>query len=368
MDGGGLVIARQWRLPTVELPSSGAVSLCLVLVIATALLLGAGRAGQPGPVPRDGPRPATALPDGLAAAASTSLGASLRRFWPLRRGSSLDVSAGGIDSAFGASGASFGVPGGTVSLSLAGVGREATLERQAAVAPVARVNRVLYRYGSVTQAYSAGPYGIEQSFVVRRRPAGTGPLVIALRVGGSLPARLAGGQVLFDSGAGRAELRYGALSAGDARGRTLPGQIRLGEGILQLRIDDSRARYPLRIDPFVTQGSELKAGEVGAGGLASFGGAVAISADGSTALVTGSETEAAPNGVWAFTRSGERWVQQGPELEGSGQEGESRFGDVMALSADGDTALIGGSGDDHERGAAWYSRGPARPGRSRARS
>ena len=54
-----------------------------------------------------------------------------------------------------------------------------------------------------------------------------------------------------------------------------------------------------------------------------------------------------------FTRSGSSWSQQGEKLTGGGESGAGYFGRSVALSADGDTALIGGYNDDEHEGAAW---------------
>ena len=83
------------------------------------------------------------------------------------------------------------------------------------------------------------------------------------------------------------------------------------------------------------------------------GAAVALSADGNTALVGGKSAD--DGAVWVWTRSGGVWTQQGPKLVGQGvaEEGPAYLGMAVALSADGNTALVGGSGDDNEAGAAW---------------
>jgi hypothetical protein len=97
-------------------------------------------------------------------------------------------------------------------------------------------------------------------------------------------------------------------------------------------------------------------------GEAQFGISVAISADGNTALVGGinDENKAAEQvgSVWVFVRSGSTWVQQGKKLEGKGEVGFGRFGRSVGLSADGNTALIGGYFDggpkaEPQTGAAW---------------
>ena len=92
----------------------------------------------------------------------------------------------------------------------------------------------------------------------------------------------------------------------------------------------------------------------GATGDRQFGSRVATSADGDTALIGGSGTNNYVGAVWVFTHSGSVWSQQGPELTaGASEDGAGQFGSSVALSADGSTALIGGAGDDSQVGAAW---------------
>ncbi len=89
-----------------------------------------------------------------------------------------------------------------------------------------------------------------------------------------------------------------------------------------------------------------------------FGTSVAISADGDT-LIGGGPNDAF-NGVgaiWAFTRSAGAWRQQGGKLVGSGSGYYSSQGVSVAISADGNTAIAGGSADTGSIGAAWvYTR------------
>jgi len=84
-----------------------------------------------------------------------------------------------------------------------------------------------------------------------------------------------------------------------------------------------------------------------------FGTIVALSADGNTALIGGWNDDHSKGAAWVFTRSGSTWTQQGAKLTGGGEAGEGRFGVAVALSADGNTALVGGLADDSTRGAAW---------------
>ena len=293
----------------------------------------------------------TSLPSSLAAVASAGIGASQPRFWPVRHGGSLVANGGGIHSTFTAAGARLLVADGTLGLSLAAIGHGQQLEPVSAPAPTRASGRVLYSHGSLSELYANGPYGLEQSFTVARRPlGGTGPLVLALRVGGSLVAQKMGTQIVFKTRAGATALRYGQLSAQDSTGTRLPTAMLLRNGVLELRIDDRRARYPLRIDPFVQQGSKLTGAEESAG---DFGWSVALSASGNTALIGGPNDHSLIGAAWVFTRSGSTWTQQGSKLTGGGESGKGAFGYGVGLSSDGNTALIGGPRDNGSVGAAW---------------
>jgi hypothetical protein len=47
------------------------------------------------------------------------------------------------------------------------------------------------------------------------------------------------------------------------------------------------------------------------------------------------------------------WTQLGGKLVGSGAIGAAQQGQSVALSADGNTAIVGGVGDNNNAGAAW---------------
>ena len=67
---------------------------------------------------------------------------------------------------------------------------------------------------------------------------------------------------------------------------------------------------------------------------------VALSADGNTALAGGYVDGGGLGAVWIWTRSAGVWTQQGSKLVG----GILLQGYSVALSADGNTALVGGAG------------------------
>ncbi len=124
----------------------------------------------------------------------------------------------------------------------------------------------------------------------------------------------------------------------------------------------------------LTSGAEAGSGD-------KFGLSVALSADGSTALIGAPRASGLAGAAWVFTRMGGSWVQQGPKLagptgaevaacaasedagekeEGAEEAGECRFGRSVALSADGNTALVGAPLAHGHTGAVWiFSRSGA---------
>ena len=334
---------RRWRLPSLIL---GAVLAC-VAALALAALPSLYEPGAHALASRHGSQ--SSLPTSLDPAVSASIGGSERSFWAIRRGASLRTKGGGIHGTFTASGAELGATQGTLGLSVAAVGRGRRLDSVLAVTPKAAANQIVYRHGSITEFYRNGPYGVEQGFTVGQRPRGdTGSLVLALRTGGSLIPAQVGSQILFRTHAGVTVLRYDQLSAVDASGHQLLAQMQIRNGSLELQINDSHARYPVRIDPFVQQGFPLAGKESGP----SFGYSVALSSNGDTALVGAYGVNSNVGAAWIFTRSGGTWTEQA-KLAGNEEVGKGDFGGGVALSKDGNTALIGGVSDNENVGAAW---------------
>jgi hypothetical protein len=242
-----------------------------------------------------------------------------------------------------------------LSLSLQAWGYAASLRALAGARPRAIGNRVSYTRGGVGEWYANGPLGVEQGFTIAHPPAGParGPLTLSMKLGGNARAALApnGQGVAFKLTAGPS-LRYGEVRATDARGNPLHGWLTLsGARRLRLHVDARGARYPLRIDPLVHQGAKLTVSGLG-GPYGYVGMSVALSADGDTVLIGAPADDEYTGSVWVFTRSGATWTQQA-RLAGSGTVGESWFGESVALSANGDTALIGAPSDDGAMGAAW---------------
>jgi hypothetical protein len=76
--------------------------------------------------------------------------------------------------------------------------------------------------------------------------------------------------------------------------------------------------------------------------LAAQGLSVALSRDGNTAIVGGPGDGGDAGAAWVYTRSAGVWTQQGAKLVGTGAIGNAEQGTSVALSADGNTAIVGG--------------------------
>ena len=113
-----------------------------------------------------------------------------------------------------------------------------------------------------------------------------------------------------------------------------------------IRSAGASAADAARLADAVTEEAKLTASD----GEAShyFGGSVALHGD--LALVGASRADESRGAVYVFVRSGTTWAQEAKLTASDGAEDDS-FGGSVAL--DGERALIGASGDDNRRGAAY---------------
>ncbi|MFN7831122.1 MAG: hypothetical protein ACK5Q2_03960, partial [Bacteroidota bacterium] len=96
---------------------------------------------------------------------------------------------------------------------------------------------------------------------------------------------------------------------------------------------------------------------VGTGGTAQAwqGYSVSLSADGNTAVVGGNSDDKLAGAAWVYTYAGSVWAQQA-RLVGTQASGAAKQGNSVSLSADASVITVGGSGDDSNKGAVWVYR------------
>ncbi|MFM8373552.1 MAG: hypothetical protein ACKOCO_14310, partial [Bacteroidota bacterium] len=93
---------------------------------------------------------------------------------------------------------------------------------------------------------------------------------------------------------------------------------------------------------------------VGTGGTSQAwqGYSVSLSADGNTAAVGGNADNNLAGAAWVYAYAGSAWAQRA-RLVGTQAAGAARQGNSVSLSTDGSVITVGGSGDDSNKGAVW---------------
>ena len=266
--------------------------------------------------------------------------------------------AQGLQSTFGRSEVSLRAGTTKLGIHLSGVGTGSSLTPVGPATPRARANRVAYQRPGIEEWYANGPLGLEQGFTLQHAPVshGAGPVTLVLGTGANTALALSdrGQTVTFGAhgaGSSAGKLSYSDLHATDARGRALGSWMTVRGHSILLHVRTHGAAFPVHIDPLFQVGSEITAeGEVGKSHAGVY---TTISRDGKTALIGAPVDNEKAGAAWVFTRTGSTWKQQ-QELTGGAEELEKgQFGGNVALSGDGNTALVGGLLENAQRGAVW---------------
>ncbi|MCP4696615.1 MAG: hypothetical protein GY862_07175, partial [Gammaproteobacteria bacterium] len=239
-------------------------------------------------------------------------------------------------------------------------------------------NRLEYRRGNLSEWYIHDARGIEQGFTLEK-PLGwiersetrqNQKLRLALTINGPFTPELNADArgVKFKNAVGQTVFNYNKLHVTDAQGNTIAasfelagltaidGQTSSSRQQLHILVEDSKAVYPLVIDPLITsEQGKFNRVHVDAGDL--FGTSMAL--DGNTLLAGASADESCisdsasncPVGgaVYVFVFNGTEWNLQAKLAADDAFTG-NMFGISVALS--GDTALIGDPFDNE-----WFGYG-----------
>jgi FG-GAP repeat len=334
----------RWLGLLVRLAGAG---VCVAAIFAAALV---GTVSLSSPSASNGAAarrasPWAKLPVAAREAISRDIGRDHSRFAVTRAGTYLVARGSAIAATFGRDGVVAGSGAGvSLQLGLEAIGRGRALVRAAPATPVSRSNTVSYHRAGIDEWYVNGPLGLEQSFTLDRRIGGAGELTLVVgrvRAGAHASIGPAGTSLTIARGAG-SPLRYSNLSVSDARGLRLPARLALSNGRIMVLVDDSHARYPLRIDPTVeTGGPSLMA--TGRENTDGFGFAVAISQDGSTIVVGAPSTYTFGVGnVYVFTRPASGGWQNATAQTATLNVGSANgFGLSLAVSANGGAIVVG---------------------------
>ena len=142
-------------------------------------------------------------------------------------------------------------------MSFVGYGYGDSLRAANKIAPQASANRIEYRRGSLTEWYVNGPVGLEQGFTITQPPdRGNGqPLTVELSLSGNVIGAVDENRkgLSLTSADGNQELRYSQLTVRDATSKELSAWLELRGDLLQLKVADDGARYPIVIDPWIQE-------------------------------------------------------------------------------------------------------------------
>jgi hypothetical protein len=263
MDFVGLGAGRRAML---DVRAAGVIGVLAMIAIGASAAIGSWMAAPqvPSPtlsaMPRPSPSPIaprlnldTATPS-LQAAFSSAVGASQTRFDVVRTQAGPVAAGGGLSTRFGTGGAiEIRAGGGVVGLRPHGI----------TGSPVLSGSRVSYTAASMNVWYRNGPLGLEQGFMLTRRPTGgSRTLTMALSLSRPLLARATGRYATeLVTPAGRTVLRYDGLAAVDAEGRPLGAWLTVTDRQIVIHVAAAGARYPVTVDPLVEQSEIPLSGE-----------------------------------------------------------------------------------------------------------
>ncbi|MCB9103874.1 MAG: FG-GAP repeat protein [Anaerolineales bacterium] len=335
--------------------------LASMLALLLLLPVGATQAGFPqiaANTPTQ-PLPLTDLHPEAQAAISAALGQDnlTYHFQPTTAG--FRVEQAGLTAQLTAEGVHLHSGADHLFLKLAAIGYGNHLQPLDPTAPQSSTNRLEYVRPGLTEWYINGPQGLEHGFTLAAPPGrrvNGQPLTLTLSAAGLATRIDVGGRGLtWLNGAGQAVLRYHGLTAIDADGNTLPAWLELNQaGMIQIRVKERDARYPLTIDPWFEA-----AGLTASDGAAydEFGYSVAISGD--TVVIGAYGDESSQGAIYIFTKPAGGWTSTTEVVKLTAADGAP--GDQFGISVDisGDTIVVGANGDESYQGAAYVFTKPA---------
>lgn len=235
-----------------------------------------------------------------------------------------------------------------LEIALVSLGRaDACVRLERSEARVASPELHVERAEGVLEWWRSLDGALEHGVTIDERPSGEGPLVLEIAMGARTEAE--GDGIRLAGASGRAIARYDALEVRDAAGALVPATMRPAADRVRIEIRDEDARYPLVVDPLVH--AVLDETLEGTAVEDNYGGSVALSADGTRALVahTGASGFVA-GAVHVMVRVGPGWVEEAALVAPDATSGDT-FGLSVALSADATRAAVGAPGDDTTAGA-----------------
>jgi hypothetical protein len=224
--------------------------------------------------------------------------------------------------------------------------------------PALEDGRLTWQAGAVRVSDAVTGGGLEQRFTISHPAPGANTLTLSFSSAGQWRA-IRSGSAIVPAATKAGNLAYAGLRTTDARGRVLPSRFETGHRGVRIVVAAASAVYPVTIDPTWTTTSlptaTLNNGDTSPGD--SIGHSVALSSDGTTALVGAPEANGETGAVYVFHASAEgSWTSRSAPAatlsSSTGTTGQD-FGASLALSPSGTTAVVGAPFFNNYKGAAY---------------
>jgi len=191
----------------------------------------------------------------------------------------------------------------------------------------------------LTEEYTVSVNGIQQDFMIERRPEGKGELRLGLKIDGAQLEPIPDGARLVLADPARA-IVYNGLKAQDALGKDVKARMEVISGnCISIVLDDEGAEYPIRVDPIFSDANWIN--PVGLGGTD--GDVIAIAMDGTGNIYIGGGFTVVGNvaatniAKW----NGTSWAALGSGISGVGIDGIGPY--VYTLAVLGTNLYVGGT-------------------------
>jgi hypothetical protein len=138
-----------------------------------------------------------------------------------------------------------------VALQLKGIGRsKMQWKPTGGYSTFNTANELQYNFNNVQIEYLNNTNGLRQNFLVNRKMPGGGALKVTIEPVTDLQPRLLNSNSLaFFNANNNMMLAYEDLHVWDANHKALPAAMHFNNGLLTIEVDDSKATYPVTIDP-----------------------------------------------------------------------------------------------------------------------
>jgi hypothetical protein len=228
-------------------------------------------------------------------------------------------------------------------ITISGIGYDGSVKPVQAAKLVNVDGMMVYERGNISEWYVNSRWGVEQGFTIKKAPeTGKGKeLVVELSLSGSGHPILVDNTVTFTDKQGKHGVQYTGLQVFDAKSRILPARLALTNTTLRITVDDSKATYPITIDPWLQKAKFTASDAVT---IDMLGRSIAISGD--TIVVGAFWDDSFKGSAYVFVKPGSGWATatETAKLTASDGAGKDYFGISVAIS--GDTIVVGAYLDD----------------------